>query len=97
MITEKDISSVVIYGRGKGRKLAYSCLVYCYDDDKNFRFSGVRYEYAYELGCVRSALLQLEEIIDEPICFEDSRVFSFYRTARNFRELDSPERWKVAQ
>lgn len=95
MITEKDISSVVIYGRGKGRKLAYVCLVYCYNEDKDFRFSDVRYDYAYELGCVQYALLRLAEMIDDPINFEDSRVRSFYRTARSFHELDSPDCWKV--
>ena len=95
MIRNENIRKVVVYGRGKGSQYAYVCLVYCRHSSVEFSFSDTCFGMPCGPRVAKTALQELNGLIDSPIYYEDARVVPFYRTARTFKELNRPEDWRI--
>lgn len=95
MIRNENIRKIVVYGRGKGDQYSYVCFVYCRHSSVEFSFSDTCFGTPYESRAAKTALQELNGLLDSPICYEDARVVSFYRSARTFKELNRPEDWRI--
>ena len=92
MIKSKNIRKIVVYGRGMADTISFRCFVYQGFGDVDFSFYDIhRAQSPSSEEATRLALNFLKVFTDEYIGADDSRVVSFYRTARKSSELSLPE------